>query len=95
MNSHQKIWQTWVDILQRWGVDSLVTSILESTGPLHLLGAQAVYIGQPLFAHLVPSEHLEALADVLEDPEKMHAFTALLENRGLSTEFPTNGGKSP
>lgn len=88
MNSHQKIWQTWVDILQRWGVDSLVTSFLESTGPLHLLGAQIVYMGQPLLTYLVPNEHLEALADVLEDPEKMNTFTALLEKRGLSAEFP-------
>lgn len=81
MNSYQKIWQTWVDVLHRWGVDSLVTSVLESTGPLHILGAQVVYMGEPLFLHLVPNEHLEALANVLEDPEQMHAFTALLEQK--------------
>jgi len=68
----------WVDVLHRWGLGNVVTSILESTGPLHILGAQVVYMGEPLFTHLVPGEHLEALASVLEDPEKMQAFTTLL-----------------
>ncbi len=78
MNSNQKIWQTWVDVLHRWGLDTLVTSFLEATGPLHILGAQLVYLGQPLFAHMLPNEHLKALADTLEDPEHMQAFTTLL-----------------
>ena len=81
MNSNQKIWQTWVDALHHWGLKSLVTTILESTGPLHILGAQVVYLGQPLFSYLVPNDHIKALANLLEDPEQMQAFTIYLQQK--------------
>jgi hypothetical protein len=78
VDQNRQIWQIWARILHRWGVQDLVAALLEAIGPLNLIGAQAVYIGQPFLNALVPEGHLEALADVLEDPEKTQAFTSFL-----------------
>lgn len=78
VNQNRHIWQIWAGILHRWGVQDLVAVLLEAIGPLNLIGAQAVYIGQPFLNSIVPEGHLEALADVLEDPEKTQAFTSFL-----------------
>ena len=61
----------------------MVAALLEATGPLNLLGAQAVYLGQPLFNLILPDGHSEALANVLENPEETRAFTEFLRHRNI------------
>jgi hypothetical protein len=82
VKNNRHIWQKWADNLHRWGVQDLVATLLEATGPLNLLGAQVVYLGQPLFNQVLPEDHLDALASVLEDPEETQAFTTLLRQQG-------------
>jgi hypothetical protein len=82
--SDQQIWKFWNRSLHRWGVQNLVASVLEAFGPLSILGAQFVYISQPLLSTAVPADHLEALARLLEDPLKSHAFATYL--REVSSE---------
>ena len=81
MNSNQNFWQTWAEALQRWGLDNLVATLLEATGPLNFLGAQLVYLGQPAIKQFFPLEHSTALAGMLEDPESVREFSAYLRNR--------------
>ncbi|MEA3351401.1 MAG: hypothetical protein U9Q82_12325 [Chloroflexota bacterium] len=83
MNSNQHIWQKWADALHRWRLSNLTGIVLESTGSLNLLGAQVVYLGQPLLSQFLPKDHLNALAEVLENPEQTQAFIVFLrqENR--------------
>ena len=78
MNFDQHIWQNWASNLHRWGVNRLVATILEATGPLTVLGAQAVYIGQPLLRLGIAGEHLDALTTLLEDSQQQRAFVSLL-----------------
>ena len=85
MKNNRHIWQKWAENLHRWGVQDLVATLLEVTGPLNLLGAQVVYLGQPLFNQVLPAGHLDALAGVLEDPEETQAFTSLLRQQGNQT----------
>jgi len=78
MSSDQHIWRVWASILQRWGVEEWVASFLEATGPLAILGAQVVYISQPLLRHSIPEDHLDALARLLEDSTHIRAFVDFL-----------------
>jgi len=77
-NAHPEIWQRWSARLQRWRLSEFTATLLEATEPLHLVGAQLVYMGQPVLRGLVADEALEALADVLEDDEQRSAFLASL-----------------
>ncbi len=78
MTQNSQIWQTWVENLNRWGVKDLTASILEALGPLSLLGAQIVYVGQPFLNPFFPKGYMDVLADLLEDPQETQAFIAVL-----------------
>lgn len=79
VNDTPQIWQTWANTLQRWGLQEITAIFLDAVRPLNLLGAQVVYLGQPIFRQLVANDHLEALAKILEDPTQTQAFISLLE----------------
>lgn len=79
MNADQHIWQVWASYLQRWGVKDLAAQILEAAGPLAVLGAQFIYIGQPWVGRSLSQNHLDALARVLEDRDYTRAFVDFLK----------------
>ena len=78
MDSDQHIWQAWANKLHRWGLGYWVASFLEAAGPLTTLGAQVVYVTQPLLNPIWQDEYLEALAGMLEKPERTQLFAAFL-----------------
>jgi len=78
---NQHIWQNWVNTLHRWGVEEIVATLLEATGPLNFIGAQVVYLAQPIITHVLPEDHIHAFADLLENIEETEAFTHLLRHR--------------
>ena len=82
-NSH--IWKTWADKLNHWGLKDLTAAILEALGPLNILGAQLVYVGQPLLNPFFPEGNLDVLADLLEDPQETQAFIAVLRQSDQPT----------
>lgn len=55
-----------------------MASFLEAAGPLSLIGAQFVYVGQPILRGIVADKHLRALANMLEDNAQRQAFVAFL-----------------
>jgi len=65
-------------------MQELVSVLLESAGPLTLIGAQIVYIGQPLLSSTVPDEHLNALVRLLEDTQEARAFVHYLREAAQS-----------
>jgi hypothetical protein len=77
-DDNQHIWRDWAERLHRWGVSSGMAALLEAAGPLNLLAAQAVYLGQPLLSGWLPGSGLKALAGMLEDPSKTQAFVEYL-----------------
>ncbi len=80
MDANHHIWRVWANSLHRWGLQKLVASFLEAAGPLALIGAQVVYVGQPLLNGIVPDDHLNAITLVLEDDDQRQEFiTYLLE----------------
>ena len=84
MVKNQHIWKDWADTLHRWGVQEVVATLLETTGPLNFVGAQFVYFSQPIINNFLPEDHINAFADLLENPEETRAFTYLLRNRQLT-----------
>lgn len=64
--------------------------MLEAMGPLSVLGAQAVYIGQPLLRLAFAGEYLEALTQLLEDNQRQRAFVSLLREVPSSEFDPSD-----
>jgi hypothetical protein len=83
--SHQQIWEGWAARLQQLGLREFLASFLEASGPVNLIGAQLVYLGQPVLGSIFPDEHLKALANLLEESEQTRAFVALLREEGIWT----------
>lgn len=75
---NQHIWRGWASALHRWGVGGGAAALLEVAGPLKLLAAQAVYLGQPLLDGWLPRRKLAALAGMLDDPENTQVFIQYL-----------------
>lgn len=78
MVSDRHIWDKWVKNLHRWGLGELVASFIEAAGPLTLIGAQAIYLTQPILDFFIPNDHLDALASMLYEPNQARKFAAYL-----------------
>jgi hypothetical protein len=78
MSSDQHIWDKWAKNLHRWGLGELVASFIEAAGPLTLIGAQAIYITEPILDFAIPKDHVDALANMLYEPDRAHRFATFL-----------------
>lgn len=77
MDSPRTYWPQWTESLRRMGLDGFAAWLLEASGPIHILSAQLLYIGQP-FATPQASDGIRALANLLEQEDEAQAFVALL-----------------
>ena len=77
MVGNRYIWSRWSHRLQKWGLQDFTAWAFEAFGPLHLIGAQAVYLGQPFLQLVLPETHVKELAHVLEQPPAGRAFFRL------------------
>ena len=80
MDSSRAYWPIWMDFLRKQGLTDLAAWFLEASGPLNVLGAQLLYLGQP-FAPPSANQGLRALADLLEQGEESRAFIDLLKGK--------------
>jgi hypothetical protein len=67
-------WSEWAQSLRRLKLDVVAAWLLEAGGPLTVLGAQAVYLGQPFLG----GKKLDSLAHMLEEDEESQAFARYL-----------------
>jgi hypothetical protein len=72
---------SWVQSLTRRGLNEVAVVILEALGPLSVLLAQTIYVGQPFFKGLLPAEQWPSLIAMLEDQQQRNDFITLLEDR--------------
>lgn len=84
MHTKRTIWTQWADSLKKWGMEGFAAWALEAGAPLGLLGAQLIYIGQPLLSPFLPLEQTNTLAALLEDRTEARAFINFLENGAVS-----------
>ncbi len=73
-----QLMQRWAKTLQQWGVNDWLATVLEAAGPFSILGAQMVYLCQPLLGKVVSPASLDALAQMLEEPEQTGVLVHLL-----------------
>lgn len=77
MQADRTYWPAWDRILHRWGMAEPFAGLIESTGPLKLLFAQLVYLGQPLFSS-GNTQKWQAFASLLEDEAESRSFAAFI-----------------
>jgi len=80
MDSPRTYWPQWTESLRNMGLDGFAAWLLEAGGPVNILGAQLLYIGQP-FATRQASDGIRALANLLEQEDEARAFAALLKGQ--------------
>jgi hypothetical protein len=78
MSENPHIWHVWARNLHRWGIKDGAALVLDAAGPLTMLLAQFVTIGQPLLGRLVSPESMTALVGMLEEPAQTKAFVEIL-----------------
>ena len=79
MTEKRHIWGKWARALHHWGLNGFAAWVLETTAPLHVIGAQFVYVGQPLMGVFWPQDQTQALAEVLEQPDQVREFVRVLQ----------------
>ena len=84
MEDKEQLWRDWAQVLQRWKMQTWAAAMLEASGPLKILFAQFIYIGQPLLGQVVPKGHLNLLAGLLENPSEGQAFVNYLREGTFS-----------
>jgi len=77
-NSIPQTWRVWARELHRLRLETWVATLLDAAGSLSILGAQAIYMSQPLLNRAIPDNHLSDLAGLLEEPERVRSFTDFL-----------------
>ena len=75
-----------VQALRAWGVAGLAAEVLESSGPLSFLGAQALYFAAPAVEPFGSGSRMLAWAELLEDPRAVQALADQL--RAPQAETP-------
>ena len=78
MQPDHSLWKRWAHLLQRWGLQNVASFLLEAGGPINILAAEMIYLGQPFLNRAVPSSQLQALADLFEDRDQAKQFAAFL-----------------
>ncbi len=79
MNTSKVIWQDWIDVLHARGIAGVMAIFLEAVSPLAVAGAQLIFVGEPLFSLLIPSQKMSAVTDLLEDTHNYMDFIAALK----------------
>jgi hypothetical protein len=78
----RSFWSTWAQFLQQWGMREPVAAVIEGLGPLSILLAQFIYIGQPFYKFGQTSGQITALAEMLESQDETRNFARYLREEG-------------
>ena len=68
----------WVKTLSKLRLQNLTATILEALGPLTILGAQLVYLSQPILSPFISDDQSLDIARILEDPSETAQFIKAL-----------------
>ena len=82
-DQNSSIWKKWADQLKQWNLQDFTAAFLEASDPVNLIGAQLIYISQPVLSGFISKSHLTALAKILEEPEETKAFISILRETAV------------
>ena len=77
---NQKNREKWIKTLYKLRLQNLTATILEALGPMNILGAQLVYLTQPVLSSFITSEQSQEFAKILEDPSETALFIKALRS---------------
>ena len=72
--------ENWIKTLYKLGLHNLTATFLEASGPINLLGAQLVYLSQPVLSPFISNEQSRDFARILEDPTETAIFIKALRS---------------
>ena len=70
--------EKWIQALYKLRLQNLAAAFLEALGPVNLLGAQLIYLSQPILSPFVSREVSQDFAKILEDPSETELFIKAL-----------------
>ena len=76
----QKNREKWIKTLYNLRLQHLTATFLEALGPMNLLGAQLVYLSQPVLSPFISQDLSQDFAKILEDPSETALFIEALRN---------------
>jgi hypothetical protein len=72
--------EKWIKTLYKLRLQNLTATILEALGPMNILGAQLVYLTQPVLSPFITSDQSQEFAKILEDPSETALFIKALRS---------------
>ncbi len=72
--------QKWIKTLYKLRLQNLTATILEALGPINILGAQLVYLTQPVLSPFITGNQSQDFAKILEDPSETALFIEALRS---------------
>lgn len=72
--------EKWIQALYKLRLQHLAAAFLEALGPINLLGAQLVYLSQPILSPFISQEQSRDFARILEDPSETKQFIKALRD---------------
>ena len=72
--------EKWIKTLYNLRLQNLTATFLEALGPMNLLGAQLVYLSQPVLSPFISKDQSQDFAKILEDPSETALFIEALRN---------------
>ena len=72
--------EKWIQALYNLRLQNFALAFLEASGPINLLGAQLVYLSQPILSPFISREHSQDFARILEDPSETEIFIRALRD---------------
>ncbi|HDD55880.1 MAG TPA: hypothetical protein ENG59_06530 [Chloroflexi bacterium] len=77
--------EKWIRALYKLRLQTLTAAFLEALGPVNLVGAQLVYLSQPILSPFISQEQSQDFARILEDPSETEIFVKALRDYEPST----------
>jgi len=75
---HQFILEEWSRKIRAWGLGDIVATLLDSLGPLCLVGAQFLYFSQPVTSIFLSDRSLSTMIELFEDQKQSQVFISFL-----------------
>ena len=72
--------EKWIQALYNLRLQHFTAAFLEALGPINLLGAQLVYLSQPILSPFISQEQSRDFARILEDPSETDRFIKALRD---------------
>jgi hypothetical protein len=74
----EESWENTIQYLYDRRLHQFTASLLQAAGPLNLLGAQLIYVGEPILSLFISRDQTQRFAGILEDPVKIESFIRAL-----------------